>query len=423
MSSYSTSFYDDPFHIKTGNYTPVEKSYLEGNAGELDGDPDGIGKKSIVGKEIDDDDDDDDAQNHISGQSELKQSSSNAATPPSNLKVASVAAGPQSSRNANLKYLRPEAGGDIVEEIISERKRSFKSNANRYQNSGFDENNPDDQQQGLGLPPSAQEEEISRPSFFLSGFLDRIPPVRSFRLFMKRFYSKCFDVWSFLWARFPKLMTLFCISFYIFFGTLLLGSLATLCFLLSGEDALLNSLNLQDWISIFVSFVPLIGLEITLGFNPASFDAYCRIFSRKPYDDHIRERQELLKAAKLSRNSHGQDDEQQQHRVVMLEDYRPFTEIAPVALLVSVCWILGCLMYGNFNPLIAIFVTATSFCSLGVLQRVGPHVEGLTYSDIAVWLWLWVPLDLRWIYTGYWKGQPGMSYNWWAVANAVLLIG
>ena len=49
-------------------------------------------------------------------------------------------------------------------------------------------------------------------------------------------------------------------------------------------------------------------------------------------------------------------------------------------------------------------------------SQAAPDINGgLTWTDAAVWLAIWIPFDLRW-YDGLWQGPKGFAYNWWAIA-------
>jgi hypothetical protein len=42
----------------------------------------------------------------------------------------------------------------------------------------------------------------------------------------------------------------------------------------------------------------------------------------------------------------------------------------------------------------------------------------LNWSDLAIWIILWIPFDLRW----YIEMQPNLDYPWWSIAISVIAI-
>lgn len=80
--------------------------------------------------------------------------------------------------------------------------------------------------------------------------------------------------------------------------------------------------------------------------------------------------------------------------------------------------LIGILTPG-FDPYMATIVAFGFFAALGALRQVEHGRAGLTWTDVAVWLLLWIPFDLRWNYD-LWFGMDGFAYHWWAVALTVL---
>lgn len=39
------------------------------------------------------------------------------------------------------------------------------------------------------------------------------------------------------------------------------------------------------------------------------------------------------------------------------------------------------------------------------------------WTELLIWLLIWVPLDLRWYYKDYFYGAGFMAYDWWALVG------
>jgi len=144
----------------------------------------------------------------------------------------------------------------------------------------------------------------------------------------------------------------------------------------------LDTLSIQDWLSLYLSSALLIGMELTLGI-PGVKECF---------------RNRLTK-----------------HSI---------TGVIFVSSVITFTWFCGGIPYGRFNPLICVFVFGTCFVCLASNDYV-LHVSGnsgLTPIDIALWLLIWVPLDLRWVYSFYWTGVSFMGYDYWALfyTNCIL---
>lgn len=85
---------------------------------------------------------------------------------------------------------------------------------------------------------------------------------------------------------------------------------------------------------------------------------------------------------------------------------------------VSLLFALPGLLTSNFNPyhtLIFAFIVLVVF---GVLKQVKDKKFELNWSDLAIWIILWIPFDLRW----YMDMQENLDYTWWSVAISVIAI-
>ena len=90
-----------------------------------------------------------------------------------------------------------------------------------------------------------------------------------------------------------------------------------------------------------------------------------------------------------------------------------------VTAFITVLYLFGNVLAGGFDPYAFTIFVIGLLAALGALREVGNGKRGLTWTDIAIWLLLWIPFDLRWNYD-LWQGAHGMRYNWWAVAVTVV---
>ena len=76
------------------------------------------------------------------------------------------------------------------------------------------------------------------------------------------------------------------------------------------------------------------------------------------------------------------------------------------------------LLTGSFDPYNTILFTFIVLAVLGVLKQ-NQHSEfRLNWSDIALWLLLWIPFDFRW-YDGL---QPNLDFSWWSMAISLMAV-
>lgn len=71
---------------------------------------------------------------------------------------------------------------------------------------------------------------------------------------------------------------------------------------------------------------------------------------------------------------------------------------------------------GNFNPYYTTIFTAIIFVVFGLLKQAKEEEFKLNWSDLAIWIILWIPFDLRW----YMEMQPNLDYTWWSIAITVI---
>jgi len=86
-----------------------------------------------------------------------------------------------------------------------------------------------------------------------------------------------------------------------------------------------------------------------------------------------------------------------------------------------VLYTLPGLITWNFNPYNTVIFSVTVLAVFGVLKHFRQAPFALNWSDIALWMLLWIPFDLRW-----WMkinaAIEDISYVWWSVAVSVIAI-
>ena len=85
---------------------------------------------------------------------------------------------------------------------------------------------------------------------------------------------------------------------------------------------------------------------------------------------------------------------------------------------ISLLFAIPGLLTGNFNPYYTIIFALIVIAVFGVLKQVRDGKFTLNWSDVAIWIILWIPFDLRW----YTEMQPSLDYTWWSVAVSVIAI-
>ena len=84
----------------------------------------------------------------------------------------------------------------------------------------------------------------------------------------------------------------------------------------------------------------------------------------------------------------------------------------------SALFVMPAILTANFDPYNAIAFTVIVFAVFGVLKQNRDKEFILNWSDIALWMLLWIPFDFRW-YMGL---QSGLGYTWWSFAISVIAI-
>ncbi len=161
---------------------------------------------------------------------------------------------------------------------------------------------------------------------------------------------------------------------FVLFSTLAGILLAVLVVYAEGDTSTMGPLA---WASVIIGFAPLIGAQLLLGVPAAS----------QRVQQWLREsRWPLLYAAGG----------------------------------ITLLWFISNLLAGHFDPYATAIVAFGLFAALGTLRQIEQGRRGLTWADAAIWLFIWIPFDLRWNYD-LWFGYGG-GYNWWSIAISVLAV-
>ena len=85
---------------------------------------------------------------------------------------------------------------------------------------------------------------------------------------------------------------------------------------------------------------------------------------------------------------------------------------------ISFLFILPGLVTWKFDPYYSVIFTATVFAVFGVLKQTSTPESTFTWTDLAIWILLWIPFDLRW----YMEILPATNdtYTWWSIAISVI---
>ena len=87
---------------------------------------------------------------------------------------------------------------------------------------------------------------------------------------------------------------------------------------------------------------------------------------------------------------------------------------------ISILFMLPGLLTLKFDPYFSVIFAAIVFAVLGVLKQLKNQVFTLTWTDLLLWIVLWIPFDLRW-YMGM-LPHGSDSYAWFSVAISVVAI-
>jgi len=85
---------------------------------------------------------------------------------------------------------------------------------------------------------------------------------------------------------------------------------------------------------------------------------------------------------------------------------------------ISILFMLPGVLMFKFDPYYSVIFAAIVCAVLGVLKQAKNQLFTLTWTDLLLWLVLWIPFDLRW-YMGMLPAASD-SYAWWSVAISVI---
>jgi membrane protease YdiL (CAAX protease family) len=84
----------------------------------------------------------------------------------------------------------------------------------------------------------------------------------------------------------------------------------------------------------------------------------------------------------------------------------------------SFLFILPGIVTGKFDPYYSAIFAAIIFAVFGTLKQLANREFSLTWTDLAIWILLWIPFDLRW----YMEILPATrdTYTWWSISISVI---
>lgn len=72
----------------------------------------------------------------------------------------------------------------------------------------------------------------------------------------------------------------------------------------------------------------------------------------------------------------------------------------------------------TFNPYTTAIFALIVFSVFGSLKQLNNTTFSLTWTDVALWLLLWIPFDLRWSM----EMHPLLDYTWWSICISVVAV-
>jgi len=87
---------------------------------------------------------------------------------------------------------------------------------------------------------------------------------------------------------------------------------------------------------------------------------------------------------------------------------------------ISLLFMIPGLVTFKFDPYYSVIFAVIVFAVLGVLKQARKEEFTLNWTDLTLWILLWIPFDLRW----YMEILPAASdsYVWWSVAISVIAV-
>ncbi|MEO8416600.1 MAG: CPBP family intramembrane glutamic endopeptidase [Ginsengibacter sp.] len=85
---------------------------------------------------------------------------------------------------------------------------------------------------------------------------------------------------------------------------------------------------------------------------------------------------------------------------------------------ITLLFALPGIMTDTFNPYTTIIFLFIVFAVFGSLKKFSSESFELNWVDVALWILLWIPFDLRWSM----EMHPLLSYSWWSIAISVVAV-
>lgn len=85
---------------------------------------------------------------------------------------------------------------------------------------------------------------------------------------------------------------------------------------------------------------------------------------------------------------------------------------------ITILFALPGLLTNTFNPYTTVIFAFIIFSVFGSLRKLNSNSFELSWTDVALWLLLWIPFDLRWSM----ELHPLLGYTWWAIAVALIAV-
>ncbi|HET7116089.1 MAG TPA: CPBP family intramembrane glutamic endopeptidase [Hanamia sp.] len=76
------------------------------------------------------------------------------------------------------------------------------------------------------------------------------------------------------------------------------------------------------------------------------------------------------------------------------------------------------LLTNTFNPYTTTIFGCIVFAVFSSLKKLSSESFEFSWNDVALWILLWIPFDLRWSM----EMHPLLGYNWWALAISVIAV-
>ncbi len=76
------------------------------------------------------------------------------------------------------------------------------------------------------------------------------------------------------------------------------------------------------------------------------------------------------------------------------------------------------ILTNTFNPYYTTIFAFIVFAVFGTLKQINSETFTLGWTDISLWIILWIPFDLRW----FMEMHPLLDYTWWSIAISVVAV-